>query len=414
MKKRISLLALSSILIAGTAMASGYRIPEQSVDSVAKAGAYIASANHADAAYYNPANMSWLQNEGWLFEGSLTYIHLTSVSYDDNRSSSLDGSSETENFLLPTFFLVSPDMNNFRIGVSAIAPYGLSKRWEDPYQRSTAQEYTLNVYELNPTVSYAVSDMFSLAGGVRMIYSSAEVSNHAEQSSGVVFYRYLEGDAMEWGYNLAASLRPNKDMNISMTYRSNVDLGLEGDARMGTNYPSTYVMNVEADVDLPAPAVLTLSLAYTFGPTTIDLTWDRTFWSEYESIDIGYVTSVTHPVLSAAYGVPISKDWEDTDAYRIGLSYVLNDQVTLMAGFGYDETPIPDETLGFELPGSAAWLYSLGVRYRVSDVMEVGVGYLYDYKEEREIVQGTEMTDINGEFTDAAAHMLSVGLSYEF
>jgi long-chain fatty acid transport protein len=35
MKKKISILALSSILIAGSALASGYRIPEQSVDSTA-------------------------------------------------------------------------------------------------------------------------------------------------------------------------------------------------------------------------------------------------------------------------------------------------------------------------------------------------------------------------------------------
>ena len=58
MKKAISVLALSSIFIAGSAMASGYRIPEQSVDSTAKAGANVASAQRGDAAYFNPANMS--------------------------------------------------------------------------------------------------------------------------------------------------------------------------------------------------------------------------------------------------------------------------------------------------------------------------------------------------------------------
>jgi long-chain fatty acid transport protein len=36
MKKKVSVLALSFILVAGSAWASGFRIPEQSVDSVAK------------------------------------------------------------------------------------------------------------------------------------------------------------------------------------------------------------------------------------------------------------------------------------------------------------------------------------------------------------------------------------------
>ena len=41
MKKTISVVALASVLAAGSAFASGYRIPEQSADSTAKAGANI-------------------------------------------------------------------------------------------------------------------------------------------------------------------------------------------------------------------------------------------------------------------------------------------------------------------------------------------------------------------------------------
>jgi long-chain fatty acid transport protein len=410
MKKKISILALSSILIAGSAWASGFRIPEQSVDSVAKAGANVASANQADASYYNPANMAW-SKDTWQFEGALTYINLASVSYEDNRSPLMNGDSKTEQFILPTFFLVSPDMNNFRFGISATAPYGLSKRWEQPFPRSTAEEYSLNVYELNPTVSYKINDMFSLAGGVRMLYSSAKVSNYAVQSNGMVVTRTLEGDTTEWGYNLAASVRPNEDMNISVTYRSNVDMDLEGDVTMGTNYPSFFSMDTDGSVDIPAPAVLSVSLAYTFGAATVDLTWDRTFWSEYESIDVQYATPVMHPVLSAVYTSPIAKNWDDSSAYRIGLDYDLNQDLTLMLGFAYDETPVPEETLGFELPDSDAWLYSLGFRYRVSEAMEVGMAYLYDYKESRTVVNDG---GINGEFTNSCAHLLSLGLSYDF
>ncbi len=403
-------MALSSILIAGSAWASGYRIPEQSVDSVAKAGANIASATHADTSYYNPANMAWTSQDAWQFEGALTYINLVSVSYEDNRTSLYDGSSESEHFLLPTFFLVSPDMNNFRFGISATAPYGLSKRWEQPFPRSTAQEYSLSVYELNPTVSYQIGELFSIAGGVRMIYSSAEVSSYAVRSDGLMASRNMDGDTYEWGYNLAASVRPNDDMNLSVTYRSNVDLDLEGDVTLGTNYPSLYSMDTGGAVSIPAPAVLSVSLAYTFGPATVDLTWDRTFWSEYEAIAFEYDTYVAHPVLNAAFTPDVSKYWDDSSAYRIGLDYVLNADVTLMAGFSYDETPVPEGTLGFELPDSNAWLYSFGVRYRISEQMDIGMAYLYDYKEDRTVSNES----INGTFSDSAAHLLSFGLSYDF
>ena len=121
MKKAISVLALSSIFIASSAMASGYRIPEQSVDSTAKAGANVASAKRGDAAYFNPANMSWL-SDAWHTEFDATYIHLTSVEYEDSRSARFSGESEDENFLLPQLHLVSPSFGGARIGLSVVEP----------------------------------------------------------------------------------------------------------------------------------------------------------------------------------------------------------------------------------------------------------------------------------------------------
>ncbi|MCP4337831.1 MAG: aromatic hydrocarbon degradation protein, partial [Desulfobulbaceae bacterium] len=84
MKKKISVLALASIFAAGSAMASGWRIPEQSVDSTAKAGANIASSTRADTAYFNPANMAWMEDT-WHVEVDATYIFLSEIDYEDNR-----------------------------------------------------------------------------------------------------------------------------------------------------------------------------------------------------------------------------------------------------------------------------------------------------------------------------------------
>ena len=128
MKKRISAIALAGLLVAANAQASGFRIPEQSVDSTAKAGANIASATRADASYFNPANMSWMEDT-WHIQGNLTYIHLAENEFTGSDGSTGNGTAEDENFLLPTSFVVSPDYNGFRFGFAMTAPYGLSKRW---------------------------------------------------------------------------------------------------------------------------------------------------------------------------------------------------------------------------------------------------------------------------------------------
>ncbi len=80
-----------------------------------------------------------------------------------------------------------------------------------------------------------------------------------------------------------------------------------------------------------------------------------------------------------------------------------------MAGFALDENPIPDSTLGFDLPDSDATLYSVGFRYRINEDLDVGMAYLYDDKESRDVVNEY----LNGVFDDAGAHLVTVGLSYK-
>ena len=407
MKKLISVVALTSLCAAGSAMASGYRIPEQSLDSTAKAGANIASASSADVTYYNPAGMALL-DDAWHLEGTATYLHLTAIDYDDSRPLPFDSSSEKENFLLPTLFAVSPDYSGFRFGFSVTEPYGLAKRWrDDPYPRAFAEKFSLQVIELNPTVSYKFSDMFSVGGGVRMLYNKATVMRNSIPLQGAAGSTLaMSGDTVEWGYNLGLDVKANDNLNFALTYRSNVDLEFtDGDVELGAFgrvFPGT------GDVTVPAPAVLAFSTAYTLDQWTFDLTIDRTFWSEYEELAFDFTG------LPIADPAPTPKDWDDTMAVRLGVEYQLNPKFTLMGGVAYDENPVPEENLGFELPDSDAWLFSLGMRYKHSENLQYGVAVLYDYKQSRDVNQGTALTDLNGEFTNASAFLVSAGISYKF
>ncbi len=410
MKGKILLAALGGLLIAATAHASAYRIPEQSVNSTARAGAYVAHTPGADASYFNPANMAWLEDRG-MVEVDLVWIDLPSISYDDNRTPAYDGESESEDFLLPTVFAVSPDYNNFRVGLSLTYPAGLSKEWKQPYPMTFAEEFTLKVVEFNPTVSYRVNDMLSLAAGFRVIYSDANVKSRGLISPpSVTASRYMDGDTWEMGYNLALSLRPTPESDLSVTYRSKVDLNLEGQADLATSAgPSAY--SGSADVTVPLPAVLAVAGSYTFfDQLTVELEYDRTFWSEYDTLDFNYPVSLGNPYLIGAFDNPKAKDWEDTDTWRISVSYDMRNSFVLMAGFAIDDNPIPDATLGFDLPDADAKLYSVGLRYQATDKLNIGVAYLYDDKEKRTVTNSM----VDGSFDHIGAHLFTVGVSYTF
>ena len=390
--KVATLLSLS----AATLLASGYRIPEQSLNSTALSAAYVAGANGADASYYNPANMA-LMGGGAEIETAFTYINLPKVQFDGAS----DADSLEEHFFMPTMHYVSPMMGNWRFGLSIVAPGGLSKRWDEAIPKASAEEFSLKVIEVNPTASYKFSDEFAIGFGLRGVYSEGVVKSTAAAS------RDLTGDSIDFGYNLAMTYKPAKDMTLAATYRSKIDLTVEGNADLYSGAVKVFD-NIGASVTVPLPASLALSASYVIDKTTLEFVFERTYWSAYDKLDFNYDRSIG--VLAPSFDAPKDKLWKDVNAYRIGVTHQYSDALKLMAAFAIDKNPAPDSTLSYELPDSDAKLYSVGFEYKLDKQMSIGMAYLFDDKESRTV----NNTGAVGQFTDSAAHLVTASLKYKF
>ncbi|MCP4342939.1 MAG: aromatic hydrocarbon degradation protein, partial [Desulfobulbaceae bacterium] len=384
-------------------------------------GANIASSTRADTAYFNPANMAWMEDT-WHVEVDATYIFLSEIDYEDNRPATgglADGNSEEENFFVPTGFVVSPSYGGARFGLAIVAPAGLTKRWKDPYQKSFAEKFSLMVIEVNPTVSYSFGNMVSIAAGPRMLYAEAEVRSSSYDTPLLGdAARDMDDDTLEWGWNAALAVKPIEELNLSATYRSKVDLDFnDNDAKLslGPASPMNPFFNKSYNsyVGIPVPAVFALSAAYdVLDNLNVEFTWDRTFWSDYDELDFDFSANTPPSPPSNPFDESKPKDWDDTNAFRIGVTWEMNETWTLMGGFAYDENPAPAENINFELPDSDAWIYSIGAQYKVSEQMDVGMAALYDYKESREVKNAEGSVD--GNFTNASAFLISVGMNYRF
>ncbi len=414
MKKNISLIALLMTMAPSSIYAAGYMTPQQSLNSTAKSAANVAHSSSADTAYYNPANMSFLPDRP-LFEVDLTYIHLPSLTYKDSGTSTNDGKSEKQNFLRPTMFYISPDFKDWRFGFSVTFPAGLAREWKTPYQAASAEEFHLTVVEANPVLSYKVNDKLSLAAGLRALYSEAKVKSNGLISNdfgGITASRDLEGDATAYGYNLAVTARPISNLKVAATYRSKIILDLNGDGRLWTSAafagPDSY--NGSGTVSVPVPAVLSLASSYSFDGLTAEIVYERTFWNAYDQLDFNYPTSLGNPYLIAAFDNALPRNWSNSDAWRVGVSYEADENWDLMAGFVYAKNPVPDSTLGFGQPDADSKSYSLGVGYRFDDDIRFGIAYLYSEKEERSVINSR----VNGSFSDGGAHILTVGCFWQF
>jgi long-chain fatty acid transport protein len=404
MKKIIIL----SVAVSTAIMAGAYKIPEQSVNSMALGAAYVAHTDGADTAYFNPANMAFMEDKQFM-EAGVTLAHLPRNEFKGENPLT-SGQSEIENLFLPNFHYVAHAMGDFRWGASLTVPGGLTKRWQTPVQKAFAEEFTLKVIELSPAVSYRVSDKFAVGGGVRLIYSEGVVKNDA-RAIGKPAQREMEGDTIQLGYNLAMTYRPTPDVNMAVTYRSNIDLEEEGEANI---YFSNVGKQYGAEVTVPLPAALNFSVSQQINDTYgFELNYEKTFWSAYEELDFNYDRPI-QSLLRAAYADPKVRAWKDTDTVRLGLTAKVTEKMTLMGAISKDETPVLSEHIGYELPDSDATVYTVGVRMKANDSLSYGIAYLHDEKESRTIHQGASERQINGKFSEGGADLLTVGLAYTF
>jgi long-chain fatty acid transport protein len=411
MKNRILKTSGLVLLSSSVLLASGWRLPESSPNSTALSGAYIAASHGAEATYYNPANMSFNQNN-YQLEVGLMNVNLESIKYIDNGDSARNGNSQEENSLIPSLFLSTKDYDGMRYGFSITVPGGLSKKWEDAYPKTFAEDFTLRIIEFNPTAAYKVSDNFSIGGGIRAIYSDGVVKSDGTGTDKPI-KRDMEGSTIEYGYNLALTYKPTDKTITSLTYRSNVDIQEEGNAKLYVS--GTKVYDGGANVTVPLPAVLSLAVAQQYDKFTIEFEFDRTYWSAYEELDFEYESEVL-TILKSSFDDPKKREWKDTNAYRLGITYKYSKDLTLMLGGSKDGNPIDPEVFSFESPDYNSHTLSTGFDYQIDTTSSFGFGYLYSKKNDRKVhnTLADGSTYVNGEFTNAKAHIYSFAYRVAF
>jgi len=224
----------------------------------------------------------------------------------------------------------------------------------------------------------------------------------------------LTGDGLDFGYNVSFTYKPSEELSLAATYRSKIDLNLEGDATL-SGAGGTY--SGPASVRVPAPATLTFAAAYTFdNVTTVEMTFDRTYWSTYRQLDFDYQgnRSTMTAGLISAFDTPVTKHWEDADSYRLGITHKYDSAWTAMIGMVYYNTPIPDSDVVFDLPDSDGMAYSLGARYELSKQIELGASFLYADRENRTVSTPINTNGITGTFSNSKVYFLSFGIEYKF
>jgi long-chain fatty acid transport protein len=416
-----SAIAAGAVSTAGPTFAAGFSLPEASTAGIGLANALVANPEETGAFAYNPAAMAFHDTSsvslGALLIGPSFSVRTASGEHDSQ------GADWTPAPMIQGALRVNDD---WRIGLGITAPFGLETRWADgtfpalsgtvpvrkpvpppldpnvPRGQPTASK--LEIIDFSPIVAYRVNENLSLSGGLDIYWvKNAQLDSTAGR---------LSGDGTDVGFNLSALFR-YEAWSFGAAYRSGATVGLEGNYRplsptlVAIGFPPAQ--GAEVDVDLPWR--LQLGARYAINEAlAVEVDWTRTGWSRFSKLEVKGTRTGDRIFTD-------TNDWNDSNAYRIGLTYQVLPDTQLRFGYSYDETGQGDAHFSARVPDNDRHLFGIGVAQSVGNGISLEAGYMYVKANDRTVrsnipyrpggdINGTDA--INGDY-EMDAHL--VGLS---
>lgn len=340
-----------------TTLAAGFLIYEHGAAAMALAGAFVAVANDPSAVFHNPAGLAFLS--GTQFSLGTTLIipksSLELPKWPDPRFKTVDQADQV--FYPSTVYFSQPVSEKMVIGFGFFSPYGLGTEWPGDYPlRYIAVKDDLKTFFFNPVVAFKLSPNVALGVGVAYIHStlSFDLVQLADLSFiNPLFGAYdvpvkLEASGNGYGFN-AGLLYKGEKFSIGANWRSGFKIDYEGDLTLDWSKAPSAVQPLlpktgTASTSFEYPHILGFGLAFEPAPQ-LRLSADLHYvlWSSYDE----FTVKVDVPNFADKHVV---ENWKDALTLRGGIEFKASEGVALRAGFLYDQTPQPVETMDPILP----------------------------------------------------------------
>jgi len=434
-------IAASSLILPAPAVASGYGVREWS--AAAMGAAYAgASATGSDASFlaYNPASLAAVGS----YDSSVSLVGLF-------PSSSATYSTATTSALTPTGGLTTPDgiiknafvpnlgarmrlSPNWAVGLAVYAPWGLSTDYEDGWAgRYHALKSELLTVDVVPTVSYQFSDRFAVAAGLQVQYATGSLSNAIDM--GTIGYVFevpgavpgaqdgsvtLDADGWGVGFTLGVMGEIAEGVTVGVSYRSAVTHTLNGpldftldSAGVGAALSGAAGLFLDTDSEtvLTTPDRISVGARIRLSDQWTALgEFDWTNWSRFQELRVDPENPFQPDDVTTA-------QWEDSLFGSIGLEYQPNDQWTLRAGVGIDQSPIPDATRNPRIPDADRTWVSIGFTVQATEQISLSASYAHLFLPDEPIALNQLQTGnaLRGNITasgEASANFFGLQLSY--
>ena len=103
-----------------------------------------------------------------------------------------------------------------------------------------------------------------------------------------------------------------------------------------------------------------------------------------------------------------TKDWDSSWRYGIGIEHKLSKQWSILAGYVYDESPVPDQWMDFTIPTGDRHRGSIGFKYRFKENHEVVFAYTGIWAGTRDVDSNYQEFE-NAHIHDGFTQVISLG-----
>ena len=377
----------------GPASAAGFALIEQSGSGMGNAFAgAAATAEDASTVFFNPAGMSRLQGSQFAVAGHVIGVQ----SHFNGRGTApsiLGGATVTGTgdpggiSVVPNAYFVLPIGDRTRFGIGVNVPFGLTTEYDDDwvgrFQGIKSELMTVNI---NPSISYRLSDAVSIGAGINYQWANTELTNAVALGFNEPGKVKLEADDDGWGWNFGVLFLAGRDTRIGFSYRSVIDYELEGSVGVTSDTGSVVGVAVATAASGPAKADITFpdtfSLSVVQGISgRLELLGDvsLTRWSEINRVD---VVNTTNGTLRDS----LEFNFDDASRVSVGANYKWTDTWTLKAGVAYDQTPVKSETTRtVRLPDNDRIWLAFGGQRKVGHRGRIDLGYTHIFIKDADI-----------------------------
>jgi long-chain fatty acid transport protein len=400
--RRAAGLGLGTLALAGTAGATGYELREQSALGQGASFAGAAARNDDPSMiFFNPAAMASLPGIQGAIVGSGIFPTGEATSGSATRNAAVGG-SRIEGTLggdiavdafVPATYATMELAPDWRFGLGITAPWGLvTKSPADSIARYHALTSSLRTINITPAVSWQVLPNLSLGAGLQIQYASARLSNAVDFGAIGAAQRIpgfvpgardgrstVTGTDTAVGWQLGAQWEPLVGTRLGLAFRSAIFHELDGDAKFeSVPLPlslSRNFANTGGRAKLVTPETATLALTQ-----RVDDRWtllgglEWTNWSRFQELVVtfenGRAPSVTE------------EKWRDSVFASIGAEYRWSDDLTLRAGFAYDQTPVRSADRTPRIPDNDRYWLSFGASYQIHRNVTLSAAYTHIFADD--------------------------------